>query len=180
MISSYSIIIFLIFSLGGSEDIMLSKVLNVTDEQVKEAIASLLATAEEQKLTDKIIFEDVGSISEALQHWEACIRKAGFENLLIPTGPLGKELIFHIYAVSNTCLGSKCHEVKFEDFVQLATTMDGVKVSHIHILLIHIHIHIHLFYYLLLILISKVWSVEDDMQLAEVISRVAEREVIFK
>lgn len=85
----------LILSLGGTEDIMLSKVLNVTDEQVKEALASVIAAAEEQKLTDKIIFEDVGSISEALLHWEACIMKAGFENLLIPTGPLGKGLIFH-------------------------------------------------------------------------------------
>ena len=75
---------------------MLSKVLNVTDEQVKEAIASVITAAEEQKLTDKIIFEDVGSISEALQHWESCIQKAGFENLLIPTGPLGKRMIFNI------------------------------------------------------------------------------------
>ena len=69
---------------------MLSKVQNVTDEQVKEAIALVIAAAEEQKLADKIIFDDVGTISEALELWESCVKKLGFDNLLMPTGPLGK------------------------------------------------------------------------------------------
>lgn len=46
--------------------------------------------------------------------------------------------------------------------------MDGVKVSNIKLSLNISSLFIN----------AKVWSVEDDMQLAEVISRVAEREVI--
>lgn len=75
--------------LGGTEDLMLSKVSNVTEEQIKEAIASITSAAKEQNFTDRIVFEDVSSMSEALEYWESCIKKSGFEKLLNPSGPLG-------------------------------------------------------------------------------------------
>lgn len=75
---------------------MLSKVLNATNEQINEAIASVIAGAKEQNLPDKIVFDDVESIGEALTSWESCVKKAGFENLLNTTGPLGK-LFIYIY-----------------------------------------------------------------------------------
>jgi len=94
---------------------MLSKVSNVTEEQIKEAISNITAAAKDQNFTERVIFEDVSSMSEALKYWEAGVKKSGFEALLNPAGPLGQNV-----HQSNH---------KFEDFIQLSTTMDGVKVN---------------------------------------------------
>jgi hypothetical protein len=118
---------------GGSEEVMLSRVASASETELAEAQRiAMEAAAALVNVAHPIIREDVKSLADAMTSWQNRMTEAGF-GCLVEAWKTG------------AFLAKDASDSTFERYMDLASTMDGVKN----------------------------WSVEADMQLVELVSRTA-------
>jgi hypothetical protein len=123
---------------GSTEDVMLCRHAATPEEEAR-ARDEAVAEGKRQGVPDRIVWDEVSSVAEAMDHWEQEMLRSQCDNTLA----------MWKHQVNFTTGEAPMKEgARFEDFVQLATTTDGVRN----------------------------WTVEEDMTLSELISKTAVRE----
>ena len=105
---------------GGSEEVMLSEMASAGTEQKEKALQELVDAAAAANISDRIVWDDVSSLEEAVQHWEGHIRRIGMGEHLNDGGFLSSRPVVVDGSVSQA-------DESFAGFVSFASTVDGHK-----------------------------------------------------